>query len=290
MLARAMFQRRNRASGVIRRFALDHLTVTDTTPARLAEIAAMTGCSGMCLFLRSMPVLPAMPEFDLVRDRGLLSETKRTIAAAGLTVDMVYPFTISGRTSVTDFEPLLDVAAALGASLANVLCYDRDRARAHDNLEDLAALAATFGVRLAIEFYPPSAIGSLAAALEVVEAIEGGNIGVTLDLLHLVRSGEWPGCDGLLQNPAILIAQLCDGPMTMPAERLDWEAGLQRALPGEGDFDVDRFVAALRRSLPISIEVPQQLAIDRGIDALERACAAVAATRRAVGGIDGRII
>ena len=50
-----------------RRLSLDHITVTDTTPWQLAQIAAEVGCQGICPFLHSMEVLPAMPAYDLVR-------------------------------------------------------------------------------------------------------------------------------------------------------------------------------------------------------------------------------
>lgn len=270
-----------------RRLSLDHLTVTDATPAALAGIAAATGCAGICPFLHSMAVLPAMPDYDLVHDRVLMEETRRAIADAGVTVDMVYPFTLTSRVKAADFEPLLDAAAALGAPLANLLCYDHDRARSIDNLAELAELASTFGVTLAIEFYPPSQIDTLAAALALAAAVRGRNVGVTVDLLHLARSNEWPACRSLLGDRAIRIAQVCDGPASLPAERLEWEAARERVLPGQGDFDVGKFVAALDPLLPVSVEVPQQMAIDLGASALERARGAVAATRHAIGEIDG---
>lgn len=262
-----------------RSLSLDHITVTDTTPWQLVELAAATGCSGICPFLHSMAVLPAMPHYDLVRDPVARRMTRKALAATGITVDLIYPFTMTGRTIVADFAPALEAGAELGAPLANVLCYDRDPSRRAEKLAELAELAASFGIGLGIEFYPPSQIRTLAQALAEIEQIGRIDIGVTLDLLHIMRGGDVGASIKLLSDPAIRIAQIADGPAEMAAERLEWEAGLQRLLPGEGVFDIPAFVAALDPKVPLSVEAPQQSALDAGVPALDRARAAVDAMR-----------
>lgn len=262
-----------------RSLSLDHITVTDTTPWQLVELAAATGCSGICPFLHSMAVLPAMPEYDLVRDPVARRTTREALAANAMTVDLIYPFTMAGRTVVADFAPALEAGADLGAPLANILCYDRDPARRADNLAALAELAASFGIGLAIEFYPPSQIRTLAEALAEIARIGRADIGVTPDLLHIMRGGDVPASMALLSHPSIRIAQIADGPAHMAADRVEWEAGIQRLLPGEGTFDIPAFVAALDPELPLSVEAPRQSALDAGLSALDRASAAVNAIR-----------
>lgn len=257
--------------------SLDHITVTDTTPAQLAELAAATGCGGICPFLHSMAVLPAMPEYDLARDRQALRETRATLAATGVGVDLVYPFTMAGRTNVPDFAPLLEAGAELGAPLANVLCYDRDPVRRTEKLVELAELAASFGIGLAIEFYPPTQVRTLAEALAEIERTGRPDIGVTLDLLHIMRGGDAVASMALLADPRVRIAQLADGPAEIAADRIEWEAGLQRLLPGEGAFDIRGFLRGLAPGIPVSLEVPQQAALEAGRTPLERARAAVEA-------------
>lgn len=263
----------------MRRLSLDHITVVDTTPSQLVETAASVGCAGVCLFLQPMAVLPAMPEFALVGDTPERRKTRDALRATGVTIDLVYPFTLAGRTEVLDFEPVLDTAAFLGAGLANVLCYDRDPARRIDKLGALAALAGGYGIALAIEFYPPSQVPSLSAAFATIDALPDCNIGVTLDLLHLVRAGEMPAMISHLADPRIRLAQLCDGPADIDPNRIEWEAGLQRDLPGEGAFALSAFLAALPPGLPLSVEVPREDALERGVPMLDRAREAVAATR-----------
>jgi sugar phosphate isomerase/epimerase len=266
------------------RLSLDHITVADTTPAQLVEIAAATGCAAICPFLHSMPVLPAMPDYDLVRDSKALRDTRRALSDNGIAVDLIYPFTVAGRTIVSEFAPALEAGAALGAPLANVLCYDRDPVRRNDNLAELAELAARFGLGLAIEFYPPSQVRTLAEAFDQIDAIGRRDIGVTVDLLHLQRGGGMPGALEHLNDPSVRIAQISDGPATVAPDRLEWEAGIQRLLPGEGVFPGTAFLAALPDTVPISVEVPQQSALELGVPPLERAAAAVAAVLRTVPG------
>jgi sugar phosphate isomerase/epimerase len=262
-----------------RSLSLDHITVTDTTPWQLVELAAATGCSGICPFLHSMAVLPAMPPYDLVRDPVARRTTREALAATGITVDLIYPFTMAGRTVVADFAPALEAGAELGAPLANILCYDREPARRAEKLIELAELAASFGISLGIEFYPPSQIRTLAQTLAEIERIGRTDIGVTLDLLHIMRGGDVDASMVLLSDPAIRIAQISDGPADMAADRIEWEAGLQRLLPGEGVFDIPAFVAALDPKVSLSVEAPRQSALDAGVPALDRARAAVEATR-----------
>jgi sugar phosphate isomerase/epimerase len=196
------------------KLSLDHITVTDTTPMELVEVAAATGCAGICPFLHSMAVLPAMPSYDLAQDRIARRETRAALDAAGIVVDLVYPFTVTGRTTIADFTGLLAVGAELGAPLANVLCYDRDPIRRSEKLAELAELAASFSIELAIEFYPPSQIRTLADAVEEIGRTGRTDVGVTLDLLHTMRGGAVADSIALLKDRRIRIAQIADGPRT----------------------------------------------------------------------------
>lgn len=265
------------------RLSLDHITIADARPPQLIEIAYATGCAGVCTFLRSMPILPAMPEFDLTHDVALRRATRTALRACGVTVDMVYPFTLAGRTVVADFAPVLEAAADLDATLANVLCYDRDPTRRIERLIELRDLADGYGLQLAIEFYPPSQVATFADALELVGGL-GPRAGITVDLLHLQRSGEMPALRDALSDPRVRLAQLSDGPQVIEEEALEWEAGRERLLPGEGAFDCRGFVDALAPGIPLSVEVPRDSAIAMGTSVLERARAAVEAASKVLAG------
>ena len=266
-----------------KRLSLDHITVTDTTPWQLAEIAAEVGCQGICPFLHSMEVLPAMPPYDLVRDPQALRQTRAALAATGVKVDLIYPFTMAGRTNPQDFAPALEAGAALGAPLANVLCYDRDPNRRSERLIELAELAATFDIALSIEFYPPSQVRTLAQTLEEITRTGRSDIKVTADLLHIMRGGEAQASMALLNHPAVAIAQISDGPASIDPDTIEHEAGIERLLPGQGMFDISAFLNALNPSTPISVEIPQQNNIDAGQPPQIRANNAVNAAKTVMG-------
>jgi sugar phosphate isomerase/epimerase len=265
-----------------KRLSLDHITVTDTTPWQLAHIAAEVGCEGICPFLHSMEVLPAMPAYDLVRDPQALRRTRDALAATGVKVDLIYPFTMAGRTNPQDFAPALEAGAALGAPLANVLCYDRDPNRRTEKLVELAELAATYNIALSIEFYPPSQVRTLPQTLAEITRAGRPDIKVTADLLHIMRGGDIDASMALLNHPAIAIAQIADGPATIEPDQIEYEAGIERRLPGQGAFNIAAFLQALNPNTPLSIEIPQQNAINTGSTPIQRAHIAAEKTRELI--------
>lgn len=265
------------------RLSLDHLTAVDMLPPDLARIAAQTGCAGICLFLSSMPVLPRMPQFDLVSDRMARGRTREVCRDLGVAVDLAYPFTLSGRTVPSDFAPALDAAAELGAACVNALLYDREPARRQDNFSSFCALADARGLKVAVEFYPPSQVRTLEAALALVAATgPAEKVGITVDLLHLVRSGGQVEDLARLPSERIRVAQLCDGPKIAKEGGLEEEAASARLLPGEGAFDVAGFIRSVPSSARLTLEVPRENALKRGVPAEIRVLWAVDAARRVI--------
>jgi sugar phosphate isomerase/epimerase len=250
---------------------LDHLTIVDTDPLQLIRTASDTGFGAVGLFLHALEVLPLMPMFDLVADRRLRREVVGLLADTGQTVDLAYPFTLTGRTRVTDLAPAMECAAALGARAVNVLIYDGDRSRRTDSLAQAVALAASLGLSVALEFFPGSRIPSLPEALEQVAAVAAsGPVGVNVDLLHLVRSGGRVEEVAGAPAGAITFAQMCDGLLAAPPDAAI-EASSGRMLPGSGQFDVSGFLAALPPQCPVSVEVPRDRLVSKGVPPVARA-------------------
>jgi sugar phosphate isomerase/epimerase len=266
----------------MQRLALDHITAIDTTPVQLAQAARAAGCDGMCLFMEPMDVLPLMPKFDIYGDRAARAEVRRVMDDLGVTLDLVYPFTLGSRTEVAAFSTAMECAAELGAGLINALLYDRDPGRRMERFGEFCDLAGSFGLKVGVEFYPPSQVHSPSAALELVGAIgRPGSVGVNADLLHLMRSGG--SVAELAAAPAqyVLYGQVADGPAKAPSDP-ELEASSERMLCGEGDFDVAGFVRALPEGCPVSIEIPRNHAVG-GETATMRAQRAVDSARAAIG-------
>lgn len=263
-----------------RRLALDHITAVDTTPVQLVEVARATGCDGICLFMEPMDVLPLMPQFDIYNDLAARRALKQRMADLGVTLDVAYPFTLAGRTDIAAFAIAMECAAELDAQVLNALVYDRDPARRADKFAEFCAFAASFGLRVGVEFYPPSQVSSLADALALIDGA-AGHVGINVDLLHLMRSGG--SIAELAAAPAarIFYGQLSDGPLKAP-EDIDAEASSGRLLAGEGAFDLAGFVRALPSHCPISVEIPRNAAASDEALAM-RVAKAVDGVRAAIG-------
>lgn len=272
-----------RPRGMTQRLVLDHITVADATPIQLVELAAAIGCAGIGLFMEPMAVLPLMPAFDLYGSPAARRELGAALRANGVTLDIAYPFTLGSRTEVADLAGAMDCAAELGAGLLNVLAYGRDPARRADQFAALCDMARSRGLRVGIEFFPASQVGSLGAALALVAAIgRPGEVGVNVDLLHLMRTGGTLAELAAAPPGTILCGQLADGPLAAPADPVH-EASAARCLAGEGAFDLAGFVAALPAGCPVSVEIPRN-AEAATMSALARARRAVEGVRRVLGG------
>lgn len=254
------------------RLALDHLTVVDTTPSQLVEVAAAANCRAVCAFLEPMSVLPDMPQFEMNTASAEFRETKARMGDLGIGLDIAYPFTLSGRTDVSAFRPALECAAGLEAWAVNVLTYDREPVRRTEYFATFCELAAGFGLNVVVEFFPPSQVKTLKQALELVRQVHRpGRVGVNVDLLHLTRSGG--SIAELADAPPefILYGQYCDGNTTCAPDQRDFEASAQRLLPGEGTLDLAGFARALPLHCRTSVELPQHDALISGMPALYRA-------------------
>ena len=263
------------------RLALDHLTVVDTTPSQLVSLAGDLGCAAVSLFMEPMEVLPLMPEFMLYGITAEARETKARMHGLGVELDLVYPFTLAGRTDIQSFRPALETAAWLGAGAVNALLYDRDRSRRFDTFTAFCALAEEYGLDTVVEFYPASQCFSLAAALDLVAHVgRPGQVGVNVDLLHLMRSGGTLAELVAAPPQFVLYGQYCDGDAECAPQFIDTEASSQRRLPGQGVFDLAGFTDALPPGLKASVELPQNDALLAGIPVEERARRAVDGLRR----------
>jgi len=262
------------------KLALDHLTVTDTTPIDLVRAAEATQCESFCLFMQSLEVLPRMPEFNLIGSSAEQRDLKAAMQASSVKLDMAYPFTLGGRTNVKDFLPGLECAAFLEAEFVNALVYDRDDARREDNFLTFAEMAMHHGLKVVVEFFPASQIVSLEDALALVNLADRPyEVGVNVDLLHLMRSGAVLEDLKAAPDAFILFAQICDAPLEPHLTREE-EASAQRSLVGEGSFDIPGFIAALPAHCLMSVEIPQEDAILSGKSVIERARNAVRSVRQ----------
>lgn len=249
--------------------ALDHLTVIETTPLALLEVAAQAGYARICTFVRSIEGLGG-PVFDLAADASERRATRARLEGLGLAVDVAYPFTISDRTREGDFERDLACAAELGARFANLLVFAREEGRILEETGRFHERARAHGLGAVVEMVPASSVKTLSQAAGLVRALGAPiGLGVNLDALHLYRSGQTPEAVDAFQAE-IAYLQICDGPIETPPEGRRVEASLQRLLPGEGGFDLVDLMKRLPE-VPASLEIPNEAARLGGAGPVERA-------------------
>jgi sugar phosphate isomerase/epimerase len=136
---------------------------------------------------------------------------------------------------------------ALGADLVTTLALFVPLLEVDAGAEHFAAVcddAAEHGLRLQVEFIPGTGIPDIALAWEIVRRAGRANGGLIVDSWHFFRSN--PDFDLLASIPGdrIFSVQIEDAP-AKPSENLAIESLHGRLVPGDGELDLARFVAAL---------------------------------------------
>lgn len=149
-------------------------------------------------------------------------------------------------------------------------------------VEAFAALcdrAAPYGLSIALEFVPYTNIPNVATAAAIVSAADRSNGGLCVDAWHFFR-GDPDWHELAKAGPAsYTMVQVNDGPLVAETGNVRMEAISRRRCPGQGEFDLGRFLEVVRPAgdpRPISVEVYST--------ALERLPSAQAA-RAALGGL-----
>jgi len=238
--------------------SLHHLSVMDLSPDELVDVAAELGCAHVCLFSFQPRGAFAMP---VVQD-GDVAALRRRLDDAGMSVLGTTYFALQADTDIADYQPGLDRSARLGARHANCRVIDRDEARTIDRFGRFAELCVARGLVPLIE---PSGHGLRDAqpqALRIIEAV--GHGALTLDPLHIARTGTgWEDVEAL--DPAMVgYVQICDGPAEAGPDDYAREGSQDRLPPGEGDFPLERLVRATPPGMPISVEIPCRFLREQG--------------------------
>lgn len=112
-------------------------------------------------------------------------------------------------------------------------------------LAELARQAADAGTRVALEPMPFTNVRTPFQGLELVELVDHPAAGLCIDIWHVERVGVPVASLVSIPGRRIVAVELDDAPREPEQDLLpDTFAG--RRFPGEGDFDVAGFVAAIR--------------------------------------------
>src|SRR5262249_51619451 len=181
-----------------------------------------------------------------------LSEHRLTcLDLAGLTIGAD-----EARTK-READELLEMAQALNSAWVQVRVVDE----VDDRITSLFGWSldhfGTSGVGLAVEFSPLTMVKTTADARDLLaRARVAARTGVIIDTWHFFRGDDsWPDLEAFPVEDLAFV-QFSDG---LPAGADSGHDTLhRRALPGDGDFDLDRFSTCLRAKGfrgPVSVEV-----------------------------------
>ncbi len=257
--------------------SLAHLTIDGADPLAFVDAAAKAGFDAVGLRVVSAPGAPQRP--SLAGDAGLIARVKAALAANALKVLQVNSFWIMPETRPSAILPAVEAAAQLGARHVLTVIGDADRERAAARFGECCAVAAPFGIGLALEFQSYSPVRTVAQAVRMVEDSGYGNAGIAVDALHLARSGGRPSDLRAIPAGRLSFVQLCDAPAEAPPpDALRREARAGRLRPGEGALPLFELMDALPPGVPLDVEAPSEAVAH--LPFAEQARLAAGATRR----------
>lgn len=265
-----------------RELALHQITAMEASPIELVSIAAAAGCQRVCVFTH----VPGSGKSDgkntsafplITRDN--LADMKAQLLETGVGVGNIEFFPVTPNLSVESYRDAFAIGAELNAQRAVVHIHDPEDSRAVLRLQQIADLAAEYGLGIGLEFMgltPPC--NSVQRAVWFLEAAGRPNIGIAVDALHLVRTGGTPA--DLLDVPAeyFAYAQMCDGHGLHQSDDYLSEA-LDRVMPGDGEFPLQAMIEAMPFATALDVEVPSVKLAGQGVAAIDRVRDAVARSR-----------
>ncbi len=261
-----------------------HFIALDMGPLPFVEMAARIGYAAVGLRLH--PAFPGSPFYEIPPGSPLMRSMLGALKACGVTVYDIEFVVINAAFDPIGLKPVLDSAAGLGAKRLSVCGDDPEQARLVDKFAAVCDLAASAGMGVDIENMPWRRIGTLQAAVDLVQRAGRSNAGVLVDALHVSRSGGDPEDLRALPRHVIRSAQLCDASAVRPTttEELIKEARGGRLLPGEGSLPLGRLLAELPDHAVLSVEVPNpglppEIHAQRAFDATRRLLSSVAGAR-----------
>jgi sugar phosphate isomerase/epimerase len=204
-------------------------------------------------------------DYPMHGDTPMRRETKYRLDDTGSTVVDASTCRLEGDTDVESFRPMVETAAYLGARQINSNGDDPEATRLADRFAALCVMADQYDLLVGVEFQATTRIRTIADALELIVQAGASNAVITIDALHLARSGGSPADVAELEPVSVGYVQLCDGPARVDPGRFYWEAGTERLLPGHGDFPLVDLVAAISPSVVVGAEVPSLSRLERGI-------------------------
>ena len=209
--------------------------------------------------------LELLPEhlFRYLEHGGTLEKFKQLMQHYQIEISCINALKRIGRHQPQERREMLDeadkicrAAQALNCPVVQVMALNEiDDLTPHDrtrilteNLTEIAAIGAQYGIKFQIEVVAFTPFNSLKQGLEIIKAVGADNVGVVIDFWHLYAGGDTtPEEVAAMDADLIYGVHFCDGRRLHPGEA--WDERVQRNYqPGEGEVDIARWVAAVKQS------------------------------------------
>jgi sugar phosphate isomerase/epimerase len=243
---------------------------------------AAAGCEAMEVWLTKLEThLESHSGADTLK---LLEDAPLTLAAAAYQGGLLLSQGEQRRTHWDHFQRRLELCARFAIPTLVIVAdfveqVDRTMLeRAVVSLAQAGQLAASFGLRLALEFHGRATFcASLDTAVALVAQCGQASVGICLDVFHYY-TGPSKAEDLALLTPGNLFhAQVCD----LAGVPRELASDSDRVLPGDGDFRLEAMLAQLHASgyegwvslelmNPTLWQVPLASVADVGLAALRR--------------------
>ena len=269
------------------RIAIEALSVFGMPPVAFINLAADLGCANISIL--PVPISPnphGYPPFDVLGDPGLRREMKAAMRDRGVAIALAEGFGVVPDVEARDRLADLDAVAELGARQVSLGIRDPDLARAYDQLALLAEMAAERGMTSTTEFAPTLTIKSLPMALNAVRHVGRRDYRLTIDAMHLIRSGSTVEDLAALDPDVIGYFQICDVPLVSEFDSYGEEARTERRIPGDGELPLLDLLRVVPADRIVGLEIPLLTAASAGVGPLDRLRPAVEATRALLAQLD----
>jgi sugar phosphate isomerase/epimerase len=263
-------------------------TVRQSSLLELIDVAAAHG----------FPTITVPPHIiDLCMTSGVtVAHVRRRLADGGVKVTVIDALTrdLPGAPPIDEIpaiwrenwkyslDDLIPMAEALEAPTINVTHYLGKPVQTPDMAQAVAGLAeraGRCGLNLALEFIPETSLANLPDTAKIVQLCGAGNVGIMLDIWHLLRSGGLAADIRALPPRSLTGVQLNDRRANATPASLGTVG--DRSMPGEGDAPLAEIVQAILDNTPsvdIEIEVfSEELAALSPVSAGERVARSLAA-------------
>jgi sugar phosphate isomerase/epimerase len=251
----------------------------ELAPTALVAEAARAGFAAVAL--RFIPATSDGPAYPTQVGTEAHRALKRVLDGEGVRVSDIELVQLKPAIDISSLAGCIEAGADLGATAIIASGDDPDRSRLTARFAELCQLAASFGLRVDLEFMRWRVIGTLVQAAAVVRDAGQTNGSILVDALHLARSGGRAADLIPLPDHWLRAAQLCDAVAETPATdaAIIAEARAGRLPPGDGALPLGALLEALPADTALSVEMPLP-----ALDARERIATAFNATRNLLEG------